>query len=144
MPEPTQNLSNHAMMDPKFHYFLVPVSALNFLYACYRLIQTPILPMVWFVVMAAAQIVLIFTVRMYSVKIQDRVIRLEERLRLQAILPERLRARIGELSTGQLIALRFASDEEVPALVEAALTQNLKNADIKKQVRTWRADYSRV
>lgn len=144
MPEPTQNLSNHPMTDPKFHYFLLPVSLLNFIYACYRLFETPMLIMVWFVVMAAAQIVLIFTVRLYSLKVQDRVIRLEERLRLQAILPERLRGRIGELSTSQLVALRFASDEELPALVEAALSQNLKNADIKKQVRSWRPDYSRV
>jgi hypothetical protein len=72
------------------------------------------------------------------------VIRLEERLRLMSVLPEPLRSRIGELSVQQLIGLRFASDQELPGLVQRALDEKLSLADIKKSVVTWRPDYSRI
>jgi hypothetical protein len=85
-----------------------------------------------------------FKARIYALKVQDRLIRLEERLRLQGLLSEPLRSRIGELTESQLVALRFASDAECPSLMEKALSQKLAIADIKKAIVNWRPDYFRV
>jgi hypothetical protein len=82
--------------------------------------------------------------RLYVTKLQDRIIRMEERQRLYALLPETLRARIGELSEAQLVGLRFASDAELPGLVEETLAKKLSRAQIKKSIKVWRPDYFRV
>jgi len=88
--------------------------------------------------------VLMFKTRLYALKVQDRVIRLEERLRLTQLLPESTRARIGELSAGQLIALRFASDAEVPGLVQQTLDGKWDQKQVKSAIKNWRPDYLRV
>ena len=82
--------------------------------------------------------------RLYATKLQDRIIRMEERQRLYGLLPETLRTRIGELSEGQLVGLRFASDAELPGLVEETLAKKLSRAQIKKSIKVWRPDYFRV
>ena len=97
--------------------------------------------MVLFVVAVA---ILAVKARFYALKSQDRVVRLEERERLAGLLPEPLRGRIGELSEGQLVVLRFASDAEVSGLVQETMAKKLSKAHIKRAIKNWRADYFRV
>ncbi len=139
-----QTYSNHTRIDPAFHYFLAPVLLITLVATVVHLVRHPHLGSLWRVVLALALVVLAVKARTYALKAQDRVIRLEERLRLAALLPEPLRARIGELQIRQLIALRFASDAELPALVERALTEKLTEKQIKQAVQNWRPDEYRV
>ena len=144
MPQPEQNLKNHARFDPMFHGFLTFGALLLLGFSIYALVKQPdgigamrLFGMVWV-------IVLMFKTRLYALKVQDRVIRLEERLRLAQLLPDATRARLGELSEGQLIALRFASDGEVAALAQQTLDGKWDQKQIKQAVQTWRPDYWRV
>jgi hypothetical protein len=122
----------------------VPVAAITIGVAVYNMIRHLNYLSVWTVVFAIAFAVLVLKTRLYALKAQDRVIRLEERLRCAMLLDEPLRARIPELTESQLIALRFAPDAELPVLVEKALSSNLAPAEIKKAIRDWRGDYFRI
>jgi hypothetical protein len=144
MAQTEQNLANHARFDPAFHGFLFFGAIAMLIAAIVHVVMYPnwwgavaIFGVLWL-------IVLMFKVRLYALKVQDRVIRLEERLRLQTILSEPLRARVGELNEGQLIALRFASDSEAAGLVEKTLAGKLDRKAIKESVQQWRADNWRV
>jgi len=139
-----QTFDNHTRLDPVFHFFLTPLALLTFLAAVWHAVKTPGLFSLWLAMGAFLFLVDVFLNRVYSLKVQDRVIRLEERLRLTTLLPDSQRARIGELTEGQLVALRFASDSELPALAARALDERLAPADIKKAIRDWRPDYFRV
>lgn len=146
-----QTFANHTRLDPPFHFFLLPVFAVG-------LIMTLIHFFAHFshstlkenfhafllIVLALAVLGLLFKPRLYALKVQDRVIRLEERLRLTQLLSEPLRSRIPELTEDQLCGLRFASDAEVPKLVERALSEKLSRKDIKAAIKVWRPDYWRV
>ena len=127
-----------------FHFFLTPVALLLFLASIWIAMRQRDLLSHAFMLLALLFLMDVFLNRVYSLKVQDRVIRLEERLRLSTLLPEAQRTRIGELTEGQLVALRFASDAELPALALRALDEKLAPGDIKKAVRNWRADYFRV
>ena len=139
-----QNFSNHIRYDPLFHFFILPVFAITLIATIVHLVRRPGLCSAWMVVFMLAAIFALFKVRLYALKVQDRVIRLEERLRLTAVLDASLRPRIGELAEEQLIALRFASDAELPALAARALNEKLAAAEIKKSIQHWRADEWRV
>jgi len=141
---PVQNYANHTRLDPLFHVFLLPVAGVNVLVAIWNLVRNPGLGSAWFVVLALAGVVAVVKIRTYALKVQDRVIRLEERLRLAQLVAEPLRSQIGDLTEAQLIALRFAPDAEVPALVEKALSGTMLPRDLKQAVVNWRPDYFRV
>ncbi|MBZ5504206.1 MAG: DUF6526 family protein [Acidobacteriia bacterium] len=144
MDNAPQSFSSHAKYDPLFHYFLLPVLAINVLVVGYLLFRHPGIGGTWLLVLSLAFLVHVERTRNYATHLQDRIIRLEERLRLAAVLQEPLRSRIGELTTSQLVGLRFASDAELPALAQRALDENLSRSDIKKAITDWRPDYSRV
>jgi hypothetical protein len=139
-----QTLANHVRIDPPFHYFVLPVFVISWIVSIVFLVRHPGFLHFWIVIFDTALIVAAIRFRQYALKVQDRVIRLEERLRLATLLPESLRPQIANLRERQFIALRFASDQEVPALVERALAANLAPADIKKLIKDWRPDYWRV
>ena len=139
-----QNLANHTRWDPPFHFFILPVFLITWIVSIVVLVRHPCFYSAWGVVLATAAAIAVLKIRQYAVKVQDRVIRLEERLRLATLLPAAQQAQIARLSEDQLIGLRFASDEELPSLVSKTLTENLKRADIKKAIRNWRGDYWRV
>src|SRR5258708_32147016 len=138
-----QRFANHTRFDPLYHFFVVPLFLLLAVAALVHLFVYPSLHAGVLLVVAVAAVVIVGKLRGYALKVQDRVIRLEERLRLAGLLPEPLRSRIPELTEGQLIALRFASDQEIPGLVQRALSESLSRADIKKAIQTWRPDYWR-
>jgi len=139
-----QNFANHARFDPPFHFVVLPVFAISWIVSVVVLVYHPRFYSAWGVVLATAAIVAVLKIRINALRVQDRIIRLEERLRLAALLPESQRAQIAKLSEDQFIGLRFAPDDEVVALVQRALTESLSRKDIKKAVRNWRPDYWRV
>jgi Family of unknown function (DUF6526) len=146
-----QTLANHARWDPPFHFFILPIFALGLILSLIHFFahitqgdMRDHIHSFLLILLALALLTLMLKVRFYSIKVQDRVIRLEERLRLTQLLQEPLRSRVPELTEGQLCGLRFASDAEVPKLVERALNEKLSRADIKKAIQNWRPDYWRV
>jgi hypothetical protein len=139
-----QSFKNHARYDPVFHFFLVPILSINLILAIVLLVKHPGLHMVWYLVLSLAASLLLAQLRMYSVKVQDRVIRLEERMRLQALAPTEWHTQIYRLSVDQLIGLRFAADDEVVELAKQALEKGLNRKQIKERIKSWRADDWRV
>ena len=139
-----QTYANYVRFDPPFHFFLVPVFGLSAIAATIHFLWHPNRHSAAFFVLAVAAVTAVFKFRLYALRVQDRVIRLEEQLRLTVLLPEALRSRIPELTERQLIGLRFASDGEIPKLTERALNEKLSQAEIKKSIQVWRPDYWRV
>jgi Family of unknown function (DUF6526) len=144
MAQTEQNFKNHTRTDPMFHGFLFIGALILLGCTIYALVRQPdwwgvvrLFGVLWV-------IILMFKVRGYALKVQDRVIRLEERLRLAQLLPDATRSRIGELSEPQLIALRFASDGEVTGLVQQTLDGKWDPKQIKGAVKVWRPDFFRV
>jgi Family of unknown function (DUF6526) len=141
----TQNYSNHIRWFPLFHFFLVPVLLLNFLYAVLRLYQEPNRDHGVWAVMSLVFILILLASRLQALKAQDRVIRLEEKLRYKEVLSPELNTKAADLSLAQIIALRFASNEELPGLAERTLNGEFhKTKEIKLAIKNWRGDYYRV
>ena len=140
----TQSFSNHGRLDPAFHFVLAPIGLAAIILSIFLLVRQPGIGSVLGVLLSLGLFLLAAKARSYALKVQDRVIRLEERLRLSMLLPEATRPRIVELTEPQLIALRFASDAEAPALAMRALNEGLTKKQIKTSIQSWRADYFRV
>lgn len=141
------NYASHRAYDPKFHFVAVPILGINILVRLVLAIMHPTLWIAWWDLLVAFALGLVaWVVRAYPARVQDRVIRTEELLRLERVLPADLRPRIGELSSGDLIGLRFAPDDEIPDLVRAILAGECKGREaIKQRIKgSWRADKMRI
>ena len=140
-----QTYANHARFHPPFHYFLAPGALVLIILTVINVFRRSYQLDAWILLlMAILFFAALFLVRLYPLKAQDRIIRLEERLSLQTVLSAALAGRIPELTEAQLIALRFASDSELPTLVEKALAAKMPAREIKKNIVAWRADTFRV
>jgi len=139
-----QNFRNHGRFDPPYHFFSIIAAAANLIVSIVNVVRHASFYSVWFVVLSAAALVAVARLRQYPLKVQDRVIRLEERLRLEALAPAEWHAQIYRLTEDQLIGLRFAADDEVVELAKQALEHNLNRKQIKERIKNWRADYLRV
>jgi hypothetical protein len=140
----SQSYSSHTRYHPVFHFVVIPILTITVIGAIVAAIRQPSIHSAWMVIFYIAVLLAAFLTRTYSLKVQDRVIRLEERLRLLELVAAPVRPQLNRLTERQLIALRFASDEEAPVLVDRTLAENLAPADIKKAIRNWRADNWRV
>jgi hypothetical protein len=141
-----QNYSNHVKWVPAFHFFVMPVLTLNLVWSIYRLAHAGF---TWDgliqLLTAAALVLLMFHARLFALRVQDRVIRIEERQRFARLLPTDLQPRINEFKPGQLVALRFAGDDELPAIARKVLDDKLSDIKtIKLMIKNWRADYLRA
>jgi len=140
-----QSYSNHVRLVPSFHFFVMPVLLLNFCWSIVRLWRGFTWDALINMLTALALVLLLFHARLFALRVQDRVIRMEERQRMNRLLPEDLKPRIEEFSPRQLVALRFASDAELPDLARKVLTDKITDLKtIKRMVKNWRADYLRA
>jgi hypothetical protein len=145
MAEKAQSFENHVRFVPPFHFFIVPVLLANVIWSIVRLVHSVSAWSAFQVLVALALFMLAPTLRTTALTVQNRVIRLEMRLRLLELLPADLKPRIGEFTMPQLIALRFASDAELPELARKVLADNVKDQKtIKKMVRNWQGDFLRA
>ena len=140
-----QNFANHTRWHAPFHFFVLPVMLINVIWSIVVFVKTPGWNPAWWVMVSLALAMLTTFVRTYSLKVQDRIIRLEERLRYQQLLSPVVLQQADALRTGQIVALRFASDHELEQLVsQAAAGKFAKSKHLKQAIRSWRGDTFRV
>jgi hypothetical protein len=140
-----QNFQNHARFVPPFHFFVLPVLLANVIWGLVELRYGLTFGSLLRVLVAVALVMLALSARIFALTVQDRVIRLEMQLRLERLLSAELRPRIPEFTVAQLVGLRFAGDDELPALARQVLDDKLTDRkDIKKRVKNWRADFLRA
>jgi len=145
MSERPQSFDNHRKMVPGFHFVTGLLLLVLLAWSVWDLIHGLTASSVLGFLLVIALVLVAFYAREFALGVQDRVIRLEERLRMERLLPDELRARVGEFTTEQLIGLRFASDEELPELAGRVLAEGIADRNaIKKAVRSWRADHQRI
>lgn len=144
MPETEQSYSTHRRYYPWHHFVVVPILIVHLVVEIVRFSQNPGAYSAWLIVLASGLVIFSFTARGMSLRAQDRVIRLEERLRLAQLMPGE-QSVIDSLKPRQLIALRFASDSEAPPLARRCAQGELSSSDaVKKEIKQWRPDYLRV
>ena len=140
-----QSYESHRRLHPLYHLVIAPLFGINVIVAIVVAVRYFSWIAVWNAVMAVALFFLTLIVRFYATKNQDRIIRVEETVRLYRVLPPDLRPRIEELRTGQLVAMRFCADEELPELMRAILSGEVRGREnIKRRIKNWRADDQRV
>ena len=145
MAERVQSYSKHTRLLPPFHFFVIPVLLINLINEIRHVWLEPSRHYAFQVVLAMALLMVALLSRVQAVTVQDRVIRLEMRLRLRGLLPPDLQPSINELTRGQLVALRFAGDAELPQLCRTVLSDSLLDQKtIKKMIKNWRPDHLRV
>jgi hypothetical protein len=146
MADATQSYGTHRRFFPLFHFFAIPLLVINLIVRIiYAWMHRGARLVWWEIAVALALLAVAFASRVMVLTVQDRLITLEETLRLQRCLPDELRGRVGELSKGQLIALRFCGDAELPGLTNSILEGKLKGREeIKKQIKSWRPDTQRA
>jgi hypothetical protein len=143
--KPPQTYANHVRWHPPFHFFLMPCAIAVLIMSIVNVVKHYDVLEAWILLLLGIMTpVAILLIRINPLRAQDRLIRLEEKMRLESLLKEPLRSRIGELKPSQLVALRFACDGEIPGLVEKTLNQNMQAKEIKMAIATWRADDFRV
>ena len=139
-----QNYGNHTRWFPPWHFLAIPILVINMIVMLVALIRAPSLDTAWGFIVALALALGLMLARYMTLRVQDRVIRLEEELRLNRLLPGRY-TDIESLSLGQLIALRFASDAEVGHILDRILSGEIQSRrDIKIAVQHWRPDHLRA
>jgi hypothetical protein len=141
-----QNFANHGRFVPLYHFFVLPVLVINLGIQIYWWIRSGFIPAhIMPALVAAALLLGMLYARLFALAVQDRLIRLEERVRYERVLPEELRWRADELTVNQFVALRFACDDELPQLMRKVLDEKLtERKAIKRLVKTWRPDYLRA
>ena len=139
-----QTYANHAKLVPLFHYVALPLLLINLILGLAGLLDGITLESLNRIGTGVVMVLTALFARVFALKAQDRVIRLEERLRMARLLPDDLQPRIDEVSTAQCVALRFASDEELPDLVRRALDEKADQKTIKQAIKNWRPDHQRV
>jgi hypothetical protein len=144
MATETQSFANHAKVVPAYHYFTFALIAVYFFYRLYLVATAASLANAMGIVLATALLMVFFWARIFALRVQDRVIRLEMHLRFSSLAPDLL-PRFGEFTVNQLCALRFASDAELPELSRRVLQEKLDDRTaIKKSIRAWQADHLRA
>jgi hypothetical protein len=142
---PTQNYATHRRFMPLYHFVAIPILAVNLVVAIYAFYRVPGWITGWGIVLALGLVAGFLAVRVSTLIVQNRVIRLELMMRLAHVLPAETRNRMSELKLGQMVGLRFASDAELPVLVERCLSGDLKSAEqIKREIKDWQPDYVRA
>jgi hypothetical protein len=146
MPASTeQNAANHARFVPGYHYLGGALALLNLIWAITRSVKHPTVESHAAILVGVILLLLFYYLRAFPLAVQDRLIRLEERLRMQRVLPPAMQPRLDEFTASQLIALRFASDAELPELASKVLTERITSRkQIKLLIREWRADHMRA
>lgn len=145
MSQKAQSFENHAKMVPLYHYWATALVVTPTLYFLYLTVTSFSMTHLMLLAFAVGVIILGLFARVFPLGVQDRVIRLEERLRMERILPDDLKARINDVSTDHLVGLRFAPDEELADLVRRVQAGELKTRkDVKAAIKTWRADHQRI
>lgn len=140
-----QSYSNHVRIVPLFHLFVLPVLFVNVGWTIYRLFHEISFATIFGLILAIALLTGFTYARIFALKVQDRIIRLEMNLRLMKILPADLQPRIGEFTIDQLVGMRFASNEELPEMARKVLADHIPDRKtIKKMVKNWQPDEARA